>query len=192
MNGAGAGPGGGALRLRPMTEADLPHVARLEAGLFGAEAWSAALLANELAAAGGPGADRAYAVVEELEQPGTSVAAGRGALLGYAGLWYGDGRGDADLLTIATAPQARRRGVATRLLDHLLSQARRQGCEHVLLEVRASNTGAQALYTRHGFEVLGVRRRYYTCPEEDALVMRLRLGPPRGPGPVGAEALGRH
>ncbi|MCL3778666.1 MULTISPECIES: ribosomal protein S18-alanine N-acetyltransferase [unclassified Actinomyces] len=171
-----------------MTEADLPLVAALETELFGAEAWSAALLADELAAAGGPGADRAYAVVEQAPAAG-QAAADRAALLGYAGLWYGDGRGDADLLTIATAPAARRRGVATLLLDHLLAEARRRGCEHVLLEVRASNTGAQALYARHGFEALGTRRRYYTAPDEDALVMRLRLGPGRGPGPVGAEAV---
>ncbi|WP_167202400.1 ribosomal protein S18-alanine N-acetyltransferase [Actinomyces respiraculi] len=206
-----------------MTEADLPLVAALEAELFGAEAWSAALLADELAATDGPGADRAYVVVEtadggthelEAQAPadGSGTADGDGAddgagtadgadgdhaarepggagLVGYAGLWYGDGRGDADLLTIATVPAARRRGVAALMLEHLLARARGQGCEHVLLEVRASNTGAQALYARHGFEVLGVRRRYYTGPEEDALVMRLRLGPPRGPGPVGAEAV---
>ena len=148
--------------LRPLREADLAAVAALETALFGAEAWSAGVLAAELEAALDPQADRVYVVVEgprpptrdgapEDDAPGDGV---RRDLLGYAGLWFGDGRGDADLL-----------------------------------EVRRSNTAAQALYERHGFEVLGVRRRYYTGPDEDALVMRRRLRPSSGPGPVGSEAV---
>ena len=188
--------------LRPLREADLAAVAALETALFGAEAWSAGVLAAELEAALDPQADRVYVVVEgprpptrdgapeddapEDDAPGDGV---RRDLLGYAGLWFGDGRGDADLLTIATVPAARRGGLATAMLTHLLDEARRRGCEHVLLEVRRSNTAAQALYERHGFEVLGVRRRYYTGPDEDALVMRRRLRPSSGPGPVGSEAV---
>lgn len=194
-----AGPRGAEVEralLRPMREEDLAAVAALETALFGAEAWSADVLAAELEAALGAQADRVYVVVEE-PRPGTRGGApedgapGDGArhLLGYAGLWFGDGRGDADLLTIATVPAARRGGLATAMLTHLLDEARRRGCEHVLLEVRRSNTAAQALYERHGFEVLGVRRCYYTGPDEDALVMRRRLGPSRGPGPVGSEAV---
>lgn len=177
-----AGPGrGGSLeqaRLRAMTTADLPEVARTEGELFGGEAWSVRLLADELAAAAGPQADRSYVVAED--------AAGR--LLGYAGLWFGDGSGNADLLTIATVPAARRRGLARAMLTELVEVARGHGCRAVLLEVRASNEAAQRLYAGHGFRALGVRRRYYVAPVEDAVVMRLDL---RGrPGVVGAEAFG--
>lgn len=178
--------------LRPLREADLAAVAALETALFGAEAWSAGVLAAELEAALDPQADRVYVVVEGPRPPTRDGAPEDGVrrdLLGYAGLWFGDGRGDADLLTIATVPAARRGGLATAMLTHLLDEARRRGCEHVLLEVRRSNTAAQALYERHGFEVLGVRRRYYTGPDEDALVMRRRLRPSSGPGPVGSEAV---
>lgn len=183
--------------LRPLREADLAAVAALETALFGAEAWSADVLAAELEAALDPQADRVYVVVEGPRPPTRDGAPEDDApedgvrrdLLGYAGLWFGDGRGDADLLTIATVPAARRGGLATAMLTHLLDEARRRGCEHVLLEVRRSNTAAQALYERHGFEVLGVRRRYYTGPDEDALVMRRRLRPSSGPGPVGSEAV---
>ena len=99
-------------------------------------------------------------------------------------MWVGDGAGDADLLTIATIPQARRRKVASRLLTELVDTARRAGCRAVLLEVRASNTAAQSLYAAHGFTRIGLRRRYYQAPQEDAVVMRALLRP--APAPVGS------
>lgn len=187
-------------RLRPMTRSDLPEVASLEAELFGGEAWSEDLLASELEVSqdqpGAP-ADRCYVVVEAAglsgRPPATALPANRDdaaagyRLLGYAGLWLGDGHGDADLLTIATVPAARRHGVARLMLRALVGRAREAGCATVLLEVRASNAAAQALYVSEGFERIGVRRRYYTGPVEDALVMRLALRD--RVGPVGAEAV---
>ena len=201
-----ADPGEDALpdgaRLRPMGRHDLGAVARAEARLFGAEAWSPALLRTELAAASGPGADRCYVVVERaaeggsarpgagrMDDAGDAGGAGGGELLGYAGLWFGDGAGDADLLTIATLPAARRRGVATAMLTRLVGRARQAGCGAVLLEVRVSNTGAQALYRRHGFVPIGRRRRYYLAPVEDALVMRVDIGAHCAPGPAGPAEL---
>ncbi len=194
-----ADPGEDALpdgaRLRPMGRHDLGAVARAEARLFGAEAWSPALLRTELAAASGPGADRCYVVVERAAEGGSARpgagrmddagGAGGGELLGYAGLWFGDGAGDADLLTVATLPSARRRGIATVMIAHLLRRARQAGCAAVLLEVRVSNAGAQALYRRLGFAPVGRRRRYYLAPVEDALVMRADTGARHGAGPVG-------
>lgn len=193
-------------RLREMRADDLDVVAALEAELFGGEAWSPALLGAELAASQGEGADRRYVVVESEnaegegahDSDGADGAGGAGgadggrAILGYAGLWFGDGRGDADLLTIATAARARRRGLARLMLDHLIAQAREAGCGAILLEVRASNEPAQALYLARGFEPIGRRRRYYSAPTEDAVVMRLALpGAARasGVGPVGSEAV---
>ena len=61
---------------------------------------------------------------------------------------------------------------------------RRAGCRAVLLEVRASNTAAQSLYAAHGFTRIGLRRRYYQVPQEDAVVMRALLRP--APAPVGS------
>lgn len=190
--GPGRAPG-----LREMTEGDLDVVARLEGELFGAEAWSRDLLAAELAASHGPRADRRYVVVESEEpddDAGAHEAADRAAgagshgprLLGYAGLYHAGGLTSADLLTIATIPAARGRGIASLMLTELVSTAREAGCPDVLLEVRQSNETAQRLYTRHGFVPIGRRRRYYQAPPEDAVVMRLTLRP--RPGPVGAEA----
>ena len=187
--GAGRAPG-----LREMAAGDLETIAHLERELFGAEAWSRDLLAAELAASHGPGADRRYVVVESEESDGDGDVADRAAgagprgprLLGYAGLYHAGGLTSADLLTIATIPAARGRGIASLMLTELVSTAREVSCPEVLLEVRQSNEVAQRLYARHGFVPIGRRRRYYQAPPEDAVVMRLTLRP--RPGPVGAEA----
>lgn len=189
VTGAGRAP-----RLREMAAGDLETIARLESELFGAEAWSRDLLAAELAASQGPGADRRYVVVESEESDGDGDAADRATgagphgprLLGYAGLYHAGGLTSADLLTIATVPAARGRGIASLMLTELVSTAREVSCPDALLEVRQSNEAAQRLYARHGFVPIGRRRRYYQAPPEDAVVMRLTLSP--SPGPVGAEA----
>ncbi|OLO56059.1 alanine acetyltransferase [Actinomyces oris] len=189
--GAGRAPG-----LREMAAGDLETITHLERELFGAEAWSRDLLAAELAASHGPGADRRYVVVESEESDGDGDAADRAAgagprgprLLGYAGLYHAGGLTSADLLTIATIPAARGRGIASLMLTELVSTAREVSCPEVLLEVRQSNETAQRLYARHGFVPIGRRRRYYLAPPEDAVVMRLTLRPRPRPGPVGAEA----
>ena len=187
VTGAGRVP-----RLREMAAGDLETIARLESELFGAEAWSRELLAAELAASQGPGADRRYIVVEsdESDDDAADRAAGAGPhgprLLGYAGLYHAGGLTSADLLTIATVPAARGRGIASFMLTELVATVRELGCPDVLLEVRQSNEAAQRLYARHGFVPIGRRRRYYQAPPEDAVVMRLTLNP--RPGPLGAEA----
>ena len=189
VTGAGRAPG-----LREMAAGDLEAIARIEGELFGAEAWSRDLLAAELAASQGPMADRRYVVVESEESDGDGDAADRATgagphgprLLGYAGLYHAGGLTSADLLTIATVPAARGRGIASLMLTELVSTAREVSCPDVLLEVRQSNEAAQRLYARHGFVPIGRRRRYYQAPPEDAVVMQLTLSP--RPGPVGAEA----
>ena len=76
---------------------------------------------------------------------------------------------------IGVRETARARGVGTSLLRAALATARRLGAERALLEVRAGNLAAQALYRRCGFEVAGRRRNYYRDPVEDALVMSAPL-----------------
>ena len=72
---------------------------------------------------------------------------------------------------LAVAPRWRRRGVAMALLTASLDRARARGARHAFLEVRASNVAAQALYRRAGFQAAGTRRRYYSHPVEDAVIM---------------------
>ena len=76
---------------------------------------------------------------------------------------------------VAVRPELRRRGIAAELLTEVLEWARGQAADCALLEVRAANTAAQALYRRCGFQVTGRRRRYYSAPVEDALLMAVSL-----------------
>jgi ribosomal-protein-alanine N-acetyltransferase len=75
---------------------------------------------------------------------------------------------------MATRPERRGEGLALRLLDAFILQARQAAVEHIWLEVRLGNVAAHRLYQRRGFVVEGRRPRYYD-DGEDALVMALRL-----------------
>lgn len=70
----------------------------------------------------------------------------------------------------------RRCGLGSALLRAALSRAMQIHAQTAVLEVRATNLAAQALYRRHGFRIEGRRRHYYREPPEDALVMRAVLG----------------
>ena len=89
-------------------------------------------------------------------------------LVGYAGILFTPD--DAHVTNIAVDPDWQRRGVATELLLELCWKARERGCQGMSLEVRVSNTAAQALYARFGFAPAGVRRKYYENVE-DAIIM---------------------
>jgi [ribosomal protein S18]-alanine N-acetyltransferase len=73
--------------------------------------------------------------------------------------------------TLAVAPAARRTGLATFLLRQVMAEAASAGAGKATLEVRASNTAALGLYSRLGFRVAAQRPRYYSNPEEDALIL---------------------
>jgi ribosomal-protein-alanine N-acetyltransferase len=73
--------------------------------------------------------------------------------------------------TVAVAPDDRRRGWATALLKHVMAEAAARHVARATLEVRASNTAALKLYEGLGFRVTATRPRYYSQPEEDALIL---------------------
>jgi ribosomal-protein-alanine N-acetyltransferase len=73
--------------------------------------------------------------------------------------------------TLAVAPEARRRGLATALVRHVIADAAASGATKATLEVRASNAAALALYQRLGFHVAATRPGYYAKPLEDALIL---------------------
>jgi ribosomal-protein-alanine N-acetyltransferase len=86
--------------------------------------------------------------------------------------------GEAEVLTIAVPPWARRRGVGRALMAAAMGAARAAGARVMFLEVDVANTPAVALYERLGFERAGLRRAYYDrgpSGRADALVMRLDL-----------------
>lgn len=80
---------------------------------------------------------------------------------------------ESELHLIATAPECRRRGIASALLEYWYAHLP-EGTQRLLLEVRAGNTAAQALYAAHGFTDAGRRKNYYRTADgktEDAVLM---------------------
>ncbi len=112
--------------------------------------------------------------IEEMLTEASSVAViavNDNEAIGYASAYIGG-----DMLyinNVAVLSEFRRRGVAKNLLHNLLRYAARNGASEATLEVRTSNTAAKYLYEGCGFTEVGIRKRYYSCPEEDAIIMNL-------------------
>jgi ribosomal-protein-alanine N-acetyltransferase len=151
----------GRVELRRMRWWDIPGVILLEHAAFPEDAWSVGMFWSELAEA----ATRYYLVAEQY-----GAAADEPRLIGYAGLLAGVG--EAEVLTIAVAPDREGRGLGAVLLTELMREAARRDCDDVVLEVRVDNHRAQQLYQRFGFEGVGIRKGYYQPMNIDALVMR--------------------
>ncbi|KAA9149108.1 ribosomal-protein-alanine N-acetyltransferase [Microbacterium lushaniae] len=147
------------MNLRAAEASDLDAIMTLERASFPTDAWSEAMMREELASRHGW-----YVVAEEA-----------GMLAGYAGLRAPRGAKDADIQTITIAEPFRGRGRGRMLLRALLAEADRRGVREVFLEVRADNPVAQALYASEGFTEVGRRPRYYQPDDVDAVVMRLEL-----------------
>ena len=90
-------------------------------------------------------------------------------LLGFIGVWLM--AGEAHVVTVAVRDQYRRMGIGERLLIAAIELAMEYDQEVMTLEVRASNDAAQRLYAKYGFARVGLRKRYYTDNNEDAVLM---------------------
>lgn len=88
---------------------------------------------------------------------------------GYAGLWLMVD--EAHITAIAVAPAYRGLGIGDLLMLGMVDISRDIGAQYLTLEVRVSNTLAQNMYRKYGFKETGVRRRYYSDNNEDALIM---------------------
>jgi [ribosomal protein S18]-alanine N-acetyltransferase len=143
-----------------MRWSDIEQLVALECELFPDDAWTAPTWWAELAAR-----PRRDYVVEEGPD---------GTIDGYAGADLG---GEvADVMTMAVAPGAQRRGLGRRLLEALVARAEGDHAAYLVLEVRDDNLAARSLYQARGFELLTTRRRYYQPGDVDAHVLRLTLG----------------
>ncbi|WP_165044935.1 tRNA (adenosine(37)-N6)-threonylcarbamoyltransferase complex transferase subunit TsaD [Adlercreutzia sp. ZJ138] len=152
---------------KPLDAAHAAHVATLEAYIMGTDAWSESLVADELGRA-----DRVWWAAYAAD-PSTPLPTDA-PLVGYAGGWVVDG--DVQILKVGVDPAFRRNGTATELIARMASDARNLGAHTSSLEVRAGNTGAQALYRSLGYESLGIRPRYYS-DGEDAVIMKANALP---------------
>ena len=110
-------------------------------------------------------------VLETLAQPNTiclmAEKAGRAAgyLLAYTAA------DEAEIARIAVAKEMQRQGAARALLNELEVICRTGGIRKILLDVRAGNAAARALYVKAGFAEDGIRQRFYDDPTEDAILM---------------------
>jgi [ribosomal protein S18]-alanine N-acetyltransferase len=126
------------------------------------------------------------------------VARVDGRIVGYGGMWLMVD--EAHITTFAVHPGWRRQRIGERLLLAFLDLARDRHAREATLEVRLSNLGARRLYEKYGFRPVGLRPRYYSDNNEDALIMtteplddpqlrarieRLRVALDDGPVPVG-------
>jgi [ribosomal protein S18]-alanine N-acetyltransferase len=141
------------LELRRLELADLDAIEEIEKVSYPTP-WSRSMFASELAK---PSSLSLGAVDER------GVLVGYLVLSRYVDAWH--------VMNVAVAPEQRRSGVASALLDHLFDVTREDAQRGYTLEVRVSNLGAIRLYERFGFAARGVRRGYYTDNREDALIM---------------------
>ena len=140
-----------------MTAADVPAAAALDRRLFSGECW------NE---------EDFYSSLNDPNR--IFFAAHEDAFfVGCCGLQQSCEQGD--VLTIAVDPAYRRKGIGSALLQAAVAAFAQQGGTNLFLEVRASNESAKALYCKHGFQQIGVRRGYYQQPKEDGLVYVLEV-----------------
>jgi ribosomal-protein-alanine N-acetyltransferase len=79
------------------------------------------------------------------------------------------------ILNVTVHPEHRRQGIAAGLVKHMLGILGEKGCRVVFLEVRISNEAALGMYGKTGFRAIATRKRYYTSPDEDAVVMSLNI-----------------
>ena len=136
--------------IRSLGYSDLPQVIAIERRAFPTP-WSLAMFVLELSKPSGV----CLAAIEEGRIVGYLICSR------YAEVWH--------LMNIAVDPPARRRGIATALLEQMIDRAGQEAS--YTLEVRPSNTQAISLYERFGFRSAGTRRRYYQDTGEDALIM---------------------
>lgn len=138
--------------IRPMEDRDISTVEQIEKSIFSFP-WSAKSFAD---AANTP--ENVYLVCECT-----------GEIAGYCGMWTVLGEGN--ITNIAVSPAYRRSGVAEALLKELERRARLKDVTIFFLEVRQSNEAAKRLYEKLGYSPIGVRKRFYEKPVEDAIVM---------------------
>ena len=138
--------------LREMLVDDLEQVMKIETELF-SPPWTKEGFFTYLTRK-----DAMFLVVEE-----------KGEILAYCGLLMGLDEGD--ITNVAVRPDRQREGIGHFLMDSLIRLAEQQGITTIHLEVRVGNRTAIRLYERMGFTRDGIRKKYYTDPVEDALLM---------------------
>jgi len=138
--------------IQDVTEAMLPQIECLEEQCFSLP-WTLDMLRSQL-----PDGQHVFLAALDGER-----------VLGYVGMMTVLDEGY--ISNVAVDPTARRQGLGERLIAALLERAEERCLAFVTLEVRESNVPAIALYQKHGFRPVGLRKNYYEQPKENALLM---------------------
>ncbi len=141
------------ITIQPMKKEDISMVVTLEENTFSTP-WSYEALEESFLK------DNYYFLVAKQEN----------IVVGYVGMYVVLQEGD--ITNIAVAKEVQGQGIGTKLLKELLEVAKKHGTETINLEVRVSNESAISLYKKHGFEIIGRRKNFYTKPEEDGYLMQ--------------------
>ena len=152
----------GELQIRRMVASDLDCVLALAESLPQAPHWPQSAWLNAIDPESTP---RRIALVAAGPQPGSIHGLAVASLL----------HPQAELETIAIAPESQRLGLGQLLFQALSAELKSARASEVQLEVRAANRPALAFYQAMGFEKIGLRPSYYADPIEDAVLMSLTL-----------------
>ena len=143
------------LQITQLTSADqIPSVLEIEAASF-TSPWTREMYLSEL-----ENRNVSYCFLASFDN---------GPAIGFCSFWRV--LDELHINNLAVLPDFRHRGVGAELLAFVLNEGARLGALRATLEVRRSNTPALMLYERYGFTVAGIRRDYYTNPQEDALIL---------------------
>ena len=156
---------GSSLNLARMTEHDLLEVVEIEEQ-SGLSRWGWAAYYAEL-----QGSNRDLMLVARATK--SKAPRVSHTLAGY--IVARIGANELHINNVAVRERYRRQGIGLNLLDRILEEGRRRGVEAAFLELRAGNTAALSLYEKCGFSLTSRRKRYYSEPPEDALVMTIQL-----------------
>lgn len=144
------------VHIRDMQDQDISYVARIDEICFSTP-WSETSLLNEL---------QKPVVIARIATMDNSV-------VGY--IFAEHLLDEGQILKLAVHPDYRKMKIATLLLENIIEELRSRFCRAAYLEVRASESAAQRLYKNCGFKVSGIRKGYYTKPNENALIMLLQI-----------------
>jgi ribosomal-protein-alanine N-acetyltransferase len=144
------------INIRTVTSEDIPRILEIEQESF-TPPWSVETFLNEL-----DRDDSLFTVaIQDNEIVGFSITRQMAD--------------EAELQNIAVIKTHQRQGIADALVNSVLDWAKKQEIQAIYLEVRESNDSAIALYTKHGFKPIGLRRDYYDQPTENAVIMARRI-----------------
>ena len=165
------------MQIRPATIEDLPRILELERATQTAAHWTE----NDYRAAIAGSEPRRRTDVLEMDDTDSMLVqfadesrfAPEPGVQGFVvAQFIGQ---EVEIENVVIAQGMRRFGLGSLVLERLLKDVQNQGIRHVFLEVRESNVAAIRLYEKAGFLVTGRRKSYYRDPDEDALLLEIKI-----------------